>query len=167
MISWLLARTSYHRSRWQWLKRHGAHECDWYAIPGHGDGTSCCSSPPKETAYCKTFYVVSIRLNHYNVVIMSAMASQIISLTIVYSTVYSGADYRKHKSSASLAFVRGIHRWPMNSPHKGPVTRKMFHLMTSSCSRWTEPVQQQQRHWFSFPRILPISTPRLCIVCDI
>ena len=30
------------------------------------------------------------------------------------------------KSSASLAFVRGIHRWPMNSPHKGPVTRKML-----------------------------------------
>ena len=32
----------------------------------------------------------------------------------------------KHRSSASLAFVRGIHRWPVNSPHKGPVTRKMF-----------------------------------------
>ena len=63
---------------------------------------------------------------------MSAMASQINSLTIVYSTVYSGADQRKHQSSASLAFVREIHRWPVNSPHKGPVTRKMFHLMTSS-----------------------------------
>ena len=48
---------------------------------------------------------------HYNDVIMSAIASQITSLTIVYS------------SSASLAFVRGIHRW--YSPHKGPVTRKM------------------------------------------
>ena len=33
---------------------------------------------------------------------------------------------RKHQSSASLAFVRGIHRWPLKSPHKGPVTRKMF-----------------------------------------
>ena len=31
-----------------------------------------------------------------------------------------------HQSSASLAFVRGIHRWPVNSPHKLPVTRKMF-----------------------------------------
>ena len=49
---------------------------------------------------------------------MEAMASEIISLTIVYSTVYSGADQRKHQSSASLAFVRGIHRWPVNSPHK-------------------------------------------------
>ena len=57
---------------------------------------------------------------------MSVMASQITSLTIVYSTVYSGTDHRKHQSSASLAFVGGIHRWPVNSPHKGPVTRKMF-----------------------------------------
>ena len=48
------------------------------------------------------------------------------SLTIVYSSIYSGADQRKHQSSASLAFVRGIHRWPVNSPHKGPVTQKMF-----------------------------------------
>ena len=47
-------------------------------------------------------------------------------LTIVYSTVYSGADQRKHKSSASLAFVRWIHRWPVNSPHEGPATRQMF-----------------------------------------
>ena len=57
---------------------------------------------------------------------MGAMASQITSLTIVYPTFYSGADYRKHQSSASLAFVRGIHRWPVNSPHKEPVTRKKF-----------------------------------------
>ena len=57
---------------------------------------------------------------------MGAMASQITSLTIVYSTVYSGTDEKWHQSSASLAFVRGICRWPVNSPHKGPVTRKMF-----------------------------------------
>ena len=63
---------------------------------------------------------------HYNDVIMSAIASRITSLTNVYSTVYSGADQRKHPSSASLAFVRGIHRRPVNSPHKWPVTRKMF-----------------------------------------
>ena len=75
---------------------------------------------------------------HYNDVIMSAMASQITTPTIVYSTVYSGEDQRKHQRSASLAFVRGIHRWPVNSPHKGPVTRKCFHLMTSSwCARVT------------------------------
>ena len=57
---------------------------------------------------------------------MGVMASQITSLTIVYSTVYSGADQRKYQSSVSLAFVWGIHRWPVNSPHKWPVTRKMF-----------------------------------------
>ena len=57
---------------------------------------------------------------------MSAMASHIASVTIVYSTVYSGADRRKHQSSASLAFVQGIHRWPANSAHKGPVTRKLL-----------------------------------------
>ena len=57
---------------------------------------------------------------------MSTMASQITSLTIVYSSVYSGADQRKHKSSASLAFERGIHRSPVNSPHKEPVTWKIF-----------------------------------------
>ena len=54
------------------------------------------------------------------------MASQITGVSIVYSTVCSGEDHRKHQNPASLAFVRGIHRWPMNSPHKGPVTRKRF-----------------------------------------
>ena len=57
---------------------------------------------------------------------MDAMASQITSLTIIYSTVYSGADQSKHQSSASLAFVWGIHRGPVNSPHKWSVTRRMF-----------------------------------------
>ena len=65
---------------------------------------------------------------HYDDVIMSAVASQITSLTIVYSIVYSDADQRKHQSPASLAFVWGIHRGPVNSPHKWPVTRKMFPL---------------------------------------
>ena len=63
---------------------------------------------------------------HYNDVIMGAVASQITSLTIVYSAVDSDANQRKHQSSASLAFVRGIHRGPVNSSHKWPVTRKMF-----------------------------------------
>ena len=63
---------------------------------------------------------------HYNDVIMGAIASQITSLAIVCSTVYPAADHRKHQSSASLAFVRGIHRRPVNSPHKWPLTRKMF-----------------------------------------
>ena len=57
---------------------------------------------------------------------MGATASQITSLTFVYSTVYSDADQRKHQSSASVVFLRGIHRGQVNSPHKWPVTRKMF-----------------------------------------
>ena len=57
---------------------------------------------------------------------MGAIASQITSLTIVYSTVYSDADQRKQQSSASLAFVREIHGELVNSPHKWPVTSKMF-----------------------------------------
>ena len=69
---------------------------------------------------------VSAWINHYDDVTMSLMASQITSPTIVCSIVYSGADPRKHQSSASLAFVRGIHRGPVNSPHKWPVTRKKF-----------------------------------------
>ena len=54
------------------------------------------------------------------------MASQITSITIVWSTVYSVANQRKHQCSASLAFVQGIHRWTVNSPHKGPVTWIIF-----------------------------------------
>ena len=76
--------------------------------------------------FSKKHYFKCHRGCHYGDVIMSTMASQITSITIVYSTVYSCTDQRKHQSSASLAFVRGIHRWPVNSPHKRPVTRKMF-----------------------------------------
>ena len=64
--------------------------------------------------------------NHYSDVIMSVKASQITSLTIVYSTVYSGADQRKHQNSASLAFVWGIHWWPVNSLHKWLAMWKMI-----------------------------------------
>ena len=57
---------------------------------------------------------------------MGLMASPITSLILVYWTVYSGADQRKHQSFASLAFGQEIHQWPVNYPHKGPVTRQMF-----------------------------------------
>ena len=64
--------------------------------------------------------------SHYCDAIMGTVASQITSLRIVYTAVYSDADQSKHQRSASLAFVWGIHRGPVNSPHKWPVTRKMF-----------------------------------------
>ena len=65
-------------------------------------------------------------VSHYNDIIMGSMASQITSLAIVFSAVYSGVDQRKYQSSASLAFVRGTRRGPVNSQHKWPVTQKMF-----------------------------------------
>ena len=70
-------------------------------------------------------WVFVFKMWHYNGVKIGAMASQITSLTIVYSTVCSDAD-KKNQSFVSLAFARGLHRWPVNSPHKWPAMRKMF-----------------------------------------
>ena len=84
---------------------------------------------------------------HYDDVIMDAMASQTTSLTVVYSSIYSGADQRKHQSSTSLTFVRGIHRWPVNSPHKGPVTQKMFPFDDVIMMPWG--ISHLGQHWFS------------------
>ena len=84
--------------------------------------------------------------SHYNDVIMGAITSQITSLTIVYSTVYSGADQRKYQSSALLAFVRGIHRGQVNSPHKWTVTRKTFPFDDVIMS------QYHDAYWLSSPR---------------
>ena len=85
-----------------------------------------------------------IALWHYCDVIMNTVASQITSLTIVYLTVNSDIDQRKHQSSASLAFVRRIHRRPVNSPHKGPVTRKMFPFddVIMGCLSWDPSVAE-------------------------
>ena len=85
---------------------------------GHQDSRTTC---PISFGMRRPAYWV-----HYNDIIMGSRASHITTLTIVYSSVYSGADQRKHQCSATLAFLREIHRWPVNSPHKGPVTRKMF-----------------------------------------
>ena len=70
----------------------------------------------------------TVLYSHYIGVIMNTMASQITGVSIVCSAVCSGADKRKHPSPASLPFVRVIHRWPLDSPQKGPATRK--------CSFW-------------------------------
>ena len=75
-------------------------------------------------------------------VIMSVMASQVTGVSIVCSTVCSGADQRKHQNFASLARVRRIHGWPLDSPYKGPVTRKMcfiwwrYHALQRAHRRW-------------------------------
>ena len=79
-----------------------------------------------ENPYESYTWPLDLTMPHYDDFVMGAMASQITSLMIVYRKVYSGADQRKHQSSASLAFGRGIHRGPVNSLHKWPVTQKMF-----------------------------------------
>ena len=75
-------------------------------------------------------------MSHYSDVIMSPTASRITGVTVVHSTVCSGVDQRKHQSSASLTFVRGIHRSRVHSPHKRPVTRKMFPFHDVSMQKW-------------------------------
>ena len=89
-------------------------------------------------------FILMTQTGHNIDVIMGAMASQITGVSIVYSTVTSGGYKRKHQSSAFLAFVRGIHWWPVISPHKGPVTRKMFPfddvIMIQTCACHDESV---------------------------
>ena len=92
--------------RWQWRTSHGQPSVLFNGVKVVSDD--------------------DLPISHYSDVIMGMMASQITSLTVVYPTVYSGADQRKHQNSASLAFLQGIHRWPVNSPHKWPVTPKMI-----------------------------------------
>ena len=78
------------------------------------------------------FWYISAGNQHYDDVIMTTMAAQITSLTVVYSTVYSDANQRKHQSYASLAFVWGIHRDRWIPRTKGQLRGKCFYLMTSS-----------------------------------
>ena len=111
-IMWYIYPYSLGLFHWRWGDNLTFAQCQWSDIKGYGQN----EPEPKH----------SNELAHYNDAIMSAIVSQITSITIIYSTVYSGADRRKHQSSALLAFVRGINRWPGNPPHKGPVTRKWF-----------------------------------------
>ena len=129
--------------------------------PSLSSGTRS-SNPSKSNGMQLDISLVDIKHTcdlHYSDVIMGAMASQITNLTTVYSTVYSGADHRKHQSSASLAFVMEIHRWSVNSPHKGPVTRKMFPfddvIMATSKSKL-----QRSWHWWRLPGIIRRSQAR-------
>ena len=105
---------------------------------GHHHSCRCRSMVIEHQQLTRWWNILQCHYNvvnflHYCDVIMGAVASQITSLMIVYLTVYSDADQSKHQSYTSLAFVRGIHWGPLNSPQKWPVTRKCFHLMRSSC----------------------------------
>ena len=107
---------------------------------------------------------------HYTDVTMSPMASQITSLGIVYSTVYSGADQRKHQSSASLAFVRRIHRGPVNSPHKRPQTRKFFSfddvIMDGVRWGWDPSITSQSRKRPVMQKVPPWGNVVMCQPTD-
>ena len=104
------------KSSWRrWLKLTGAK-----SLENHDDVINWKHFP------CYWPFVRESTGHPYSDIVMSATASQITGVSIVYSTVCSYADQRKHQSSASLTFVRGIHRSSVNSPHKGPPTRKMF-----------------------------------------
>ena len=85
---------------------------------------------------------------------MDIMASQIFSNSILYSTVCSGTHQRKHQSSALLAFVRGTHGWPVDSPHKGPVTRKYFHFSDDVIMTWWYTTRDIMT-WKRFPHNWP------------
>ena len=94
-------------------------------------------------------YHPCVRSSHYIDVIMAKMWShQITSLTVVYSIVYSGADQRKHQSSASLALVRGIHRDRRIPRTNGQQRGKCFHLMTSS---WFVDINLRVTDWLRWP----------------
>ena len=108
---------------------------------------------------------------------MGAVTSQITSPTAVYSTVYSDTDQRKHQSSASLAFMWGIHRGPVNSPHKCPVTRKMFPFddvimsmwFCGQCVQWKIELIwlgttiKASDHWLKEPKIDLMSISRVAV----
>ena len=130
-----------HRSLSYWHKNFTIRKISPETILGNGNFALvlywCCqeeSHVSKDTHHYRdiimsTTHILSNQLldtTHYNDVVMGGIASQITSLTIVYSTIHSGAVQRKHQSSAPLAFVMRIHRWALNSSPKGPVTREMF-----------------------------------------
>ena len=93
-----------------------------------------------------TVFRSAVEYGHYSDVIMSTMASQITEESIVCAPVCSGAD-KKHQSSVSLSFGRGIYRWPVDSPHNGPETRKIFSfddiILICACAKWLCQMQWQ------------------------
>ena len=122
IISMQLAGTSSFKQSWVTvdLRRLNAHLTLqlWFTLPFNISFRTRCLQSCWQGSNYFVRWTLALLVSHYRDVIMGTMASQINSLIIVYSTVYSGAVQRKYQSSRSLAFVRGIHRWPVNSPHK-------------------------------------------------
>ena len=91
---------------------------------------------------------------HYSDHMMGAMASQITSVSIIYSAVCSGADQRRHRCSASLAFVRGIDRWiPHTHRGPGPCITNVIATCRKNFSQWESSFLWKLRyHWLKFLR---------------
>ena len=124
------------------LKREVSHVDDNIFVIGSTRSCQITTWEYSVTTISPTYFRFSVSVHsshtstyHYNDVIMTTMSSQITSLTVVYSTVYSDADQRKHQSSGSLAFVRGIHRYRWIPRTKGQLRGKCFHLIASSWCR--------------------------------
>ena len=120
----LLTGGSQHKGPVSWL-------CSLYytavaVVPSWSLGDSDCLGWRRQFPVMPVLLTVATNERHHSDIIMSTTVSQTTSVLIVCSTVCSGVDQRTHQRSASLAFVRGIDRWPVDSPHKGPLTRKMF-----------------------------------------
>ena len=147
------------------IAKSRAKPCSWPSI--------CLSVSEDNLHFNDVTHEITQLISHYSDVIMGTMTLQITSVSIGYSTVCLGADQRKHQSFASLAFVRGIHRSPVNSPHKGPVMRKMFlfddlimhniylfQRMTATVVRWrVAPCSWRSINsvWTSIPSIPQVS----------
>ena len=133
---WNISERHFYLFNWslnsKWIHRFGcgsSGNIGCYSYPGVYLTNHICQ---KFTCFCLTQYQLLVNTYvecthiHYDDVIMGAIASQINCLTIVYSTINSDAHQRKYQSSASLTYMRGIHRGPVNSPHITPVTRIIF-----------------------------------------
>ena len=101
---------------------HCRHMGNSYEISRNCSYAELCHAKVPTRVMMIHYYVINV-VSHCSDIIM---ASQITVVSTVCSAACSGTDQRKHQSSAWLAFLRGIHRSPMDSPHKGPVTRKIF-----------------------------------------
>ena len=125
---------------WLWLTR-------WHLMP-HGQFWNMGEPLVMRIAQITFVFLQGLRMDghrelqhkrwaHYCDVIMGVMASHQPHHRLLNHLF---RRISKHQSSVSLAFVRGIHRWPVNSPHKWPVTRKMFPfddvIMPRLASKW-------------------------------
>ena len=118
-----------------------------------------------QTSLFPALYRTESKTFHYHNIIISAMASQFTSDSSDCSTVCSDAEQRNHQSSAPLAFVRGIHRWPVNSAHNEPVTLKLFPFYHGYMSIGPYPFLEPLKACYYSRRMSLITPPRIAACC--